>query len=75
VWPASSLARRPVVMATSIRAWSRRPVQVPGSGALLEEGGDLLLGQVSDDGGAEALAGDGQDAGDVVGVLGCCGAA
>ena len=43
----------------------------PGAGiGRLQESGDFLLGQVGDDGGPEPLAGDGQDAGDVVGVLG-----
>ena len=43
----------------------------PGAGiGCLQESGDFLFGQVGDDGGPESLAGDGQDAGDVVGVLG-----
>ena len=61
--------RRPVSIATSSRAWSRRPIQRERSG-LAKEGVDLVLAQELHDGALGALGRYGKDARDEGGVLG-----
>ena len=69
--PASSETRSPVCRATSRRAWSRLPVQVPWSGlASAPRTLASRLGEERDHGPVVALGGDGEDPGDDRGVLG-----
>lgn len=66
--PHSSETRRPVWMASTSRAWSRRPRRVPRSGAATSV--DLGTSEVGDVGPTGALGADGKDALDEPGVLG-----